>query len=348
MDIKQLKETILEDDNNIRLILQDIGCNRIVKHTNEYRCAKDINDTNSTRVVVKINDNLTANIYDLTPVKGDILVVVMELSRSKLSKAIEICCSSIGIKYIANFEPKTTIEKKKAFGGFFSTLSKDKNENKLKLNYHEEDILTDFVNQGNIRFYNDGINYEVQTEFEIMYDDISERLTIIWRDINGRIVGIMGRYNKSAEYCDKHNISKWLPITNLSFPKSQLLYGLYQNYKYILQEGRVYVGESEKFVLQACSFNVRNVVAIGSHDISSVQRNILVSLGVEIVTCMDNDIPDEFNVEQCKKLMSKSCLVGGKVGFIMNDDILEGKQSPTDSGLETWNRCIMEDNIFWM
>lgn len=347
MDIKQLKELILQDTDNIRLILQDIGCHRIAKHNNEYRCAKDINDVNSTRVVVKLDDNLTSRIYDLFPIKGDILVVVMELKKCKLSQAIKICCSSIGLKYFASFESKTT-EKKRAFGGFFSTLSKDKNNNKLELKYHDEDILNDFINKGNIRFYNDGINYEVQTEFEIMYDDISERLTVVWRDINGRIVGVMGRYNKSAEYCDKNNIAKWLPIQNLSFPKSQLLYGLFQNYKYILQEGRVYVGESEKFVLQACSFGIRNVVAIGSHDISATQRSILISLGVEIVTCMDNDIPDEFNVEQCRNLQSKSCLIGGIVGFIMNEGILKDKQSPTDLGIEIWNQCIAEENIFWI
>jgi hypothetical protein len=63
---------------------------------------------------------------------------------------------------------------------------------------------------------------------------------------------------------------------------------------------------------------------------------------------MDADIPDEFNVEQCKNLKSTSNLVGGKVGFVMNDDILIGKESPTDRGLDTWNKCVAEDNIFWV
>ena len=347
MDIKQLKETIVQDVDNIKLILQDIGCDRITKYPNEFRCAKDISDKNPTRVVVKFDDNLTSRIYDLVPVKGDILTLIMELKNCCLSKAIKICCNSIGIKYHSNFEAKT-IKRKKAFGGFFSSIKRNKKYKRLDLKYYDDDILNDFINKGNIRFYNDGINYDIQTEFDIMFDDYSERIVVPWRDINSKIVGIMGRYNKDAEYCTKNNISKWLPIENLSFPKSQLLYGLYQNYKYIIQKGRVYVGESEKFVLQACSFGVRNVVAIGSHDISPVQRDILISLKVDIVTCMDNDIPDEFNAKQCNELKSKSCLIGGKVGFVMNDEILKDKESPTDKGLDVWNKCVEDENIFWV
>lgn len=346
MDTKQLKEIISEDYSKIRSILEHIGCDRIVKHNKEYRCAKDVNDVNSTRVVVKFNPQLSARIYDLIPIKGDIFVLIMELKKCTLNEAIRTCCVAIGITYTSSYQTNKK-RRRSAFGGFFSDI-KPNNDIKYELKTYLNDILDIYLNQGNILFFNDGINYETQTEFNIMYDFETNRIVVPWWNSNGDIVGIMGRYNGAVAECEKLNISKWLPLPNLSFAKSQVLYGLYQNYKYILQEGRVYVGESEKFVLQSKSFGVHNTVSIGSHDVSDTQRGLLLSLGVDIVTCMDADVPDDFNAEQCKKLKSNSNLVGGRVGFIMNDEILKGKESPTDNGLEVWNKCIADDNIFWV
>lgn len=345
MDIKELKERISDNYEVIQDILKYIGCDRITPQNGEYRCAKNANDTNPTRVVVKCDENITSRIYDLIPVKGDIFTTIMSLKSCKLNDAIKICCKAIGVKYKGTI---TTKQKRKAFGGFFSEVKTTKNIHSISLNTHSDEILSNYINKGNVRMYNNGINYEVQTDFDIMYDAETNRITVPWKDLNGDIVGIMGRYNASAEYCNESSISKWLPLPNLNFPKSQLLYGLYQNYKYILQEGRVYVGESENFVLQARSFGVYNTVAIGSHDISDVQRELLLMLRVDIVTCMDEDIPDEFNVQQCQRLKSKSNLVGGKVGFTMNDGILNSKESPTDRGLKIFLECTKEDNIFWI
>lgn len=345
MEIKQIKEQLINDTDKIKKILIAIGCDRIVKHSNEYRCAKNINDTNPTRVVVKINDTLTSRIYDLVPIKGDIFTLIMELHKCSLSKAIKICCDVLEIKY--KYNSKKEKIRKKAFGGFYSSIKKNK-KYETNITTYDNSILNNYINKGNIRFKKDGIEYDIQTEFNIMFDSITNRIVVPWKNLNGFIVGIMGRYNESAEYCEKYNISKWLPLPNLNFPKSQLVYGLYQNYKYILQSGRIYVGESEKFVLQSASFGVRNTGAIGSHDISPKQRELLLSLGVDIITCMDNDIPDEFNAEQCKRLKSHSNLIGGKVGFSMLDGILKNKESPTDNGIEIWNKCIAEDNIFWI
>nr|WP_269205964.1 DNA primase [Clostridium botulinum] len=352
-DIKKLKETILEDTDNIRKILEYIGCDRLTPHRNEYRCAKNCDDPNNTRVVVKFNDNLTSKIYDLVPISGDIFTLIMELKQCKLSEAMKICCNAIGIKYYnIKTNPQNNKPKRKAFGGFYRDIKKQNNTlPPIKLQVHSEDILEYFINKGNIMFAKDYINYEVQTEFNIMYDPISNRIVVPWRHHwTGEIIGIMGRYNESAEFCTQNNISKWLPLENLQFPKSQTIYGLYQNYKYILQKGRVYIGESEKFVLQAVSYGVRNVVALGSHDLSSsdVQREILLSLGVDIVTCMDNDIPNSFNAEQCKKLLTTSSLLGGRVGFVKTEGILKCKESPTDRGKEIWDKCIEDSNIEWI
>lgn len=345
IDIKELKEKILEDENNIRLILEEIGCSRITGNSNEYRCAKDESDTNPTRVCVKLNESLSSKIYDLTPVKGDIFTLIMELTNKTFTQSIGLVCKILGIEFNSNEKYVQKTPRKSAFGGFYSKVKK---EQELIYNCYDESLLSKYLNKGNTMFKRDNIEYDVQSIFNIMYDIETNRVVTPWRDSLGRIIGIMGRYNANAEYCNDMGISKWLPLKDLSFPKSNFLYGLYENYQYILREGRVYVGESEKFVLQLVSMGIRNCVSVGSHDISNVQRRLLLSLGVEIVTVMDNDIPAKFNETQCLRLKSKSSLLNRNVGFSMVYGILEGKQSASDCGIEIWNKCIEEDNIYWV
>lgn len=341
IDVKFIKEKILEDDIHIRTILEELNCCKISRTNREYRCAKDING-DANKICIRLNESLSSNIYELTPIKGDIFTLIMHLGNRTFTQSIELCCKVLGLKY--NYNEKYTEEqpKRKAFGGFFTNIKK---ENEIIYNCYSEDILNSYINKGSKRFENENIDYYIQTCFKIMFDMNTNRILVPWRDSVGRIVGIMGRYNASAKYCSDRDISKWLPLKDLSFPKSNFLYGLYENYKYIQEAGVVYVFESEKSVLQSASFGVRNCVAIGSHDISQIQRRLLLSLGVDIIICFDNDILPNFLLEQCEMLKSKSSLLHRKVGFTITMDILNDKESPSDRGLEVFLECVKEDNI---
>lgn len=345
VDLKEIKNKLLEDHSYIKTILNKIGCERISFNGKEYRCAKNKEDTNPTRVCVKLNESIASKIYDITPIKGDIITLIMELNNKSFKQAIKLCCDVLGID--CNLKSDNTFKKnkRKAFGGFYSKIN---NKENVEYTYYNDSILNNYLNKGNLRFKKDNIDYDIQTIFNIMFDIDSNRIVTPWRDSLGRIVGIMGRYNASAEYCNENGISKWLPLKGLNFPKSNFIYGLYENYYYILKEGIVYVGESEKFVLQMASYGIRNCVAIGSHDISITQRRLLLSLGVDIITCMDNDITESFNREQCERLKSKSSLLMRKIGFAKTNDILENKESPSDRGLETFLKCVSEENIIYV
>lgn len=341
IDIKLIKEKILEDDNNVRTILEELGCCRITGSTKEYRCARDING-DSNKICVKLNESLSSNIYELTPVKGDIFTLIMSLSNRTFTQSIELCCRIVGLKYDYNEKYVEKKPKRKAFGGFFTNIKK---ENEFIYNCYDNSILDKYLNKGSKRFKDDNIEYCVQTHFNIMFDMETNRIVTPWRDSVGRIIGIMGRYNASADYCDTMDISKWLPLKDLSFPKSNFLYGLYENYKSIQECGCVYVFESEKSVLQMYGYGIKNCVAIGSHDISNIQRRLLLSLGVSIIVCFDHDIKPKFLLEQCERLRSNSSLLKRKIGFAITVDILKGKESPSDRGLEVFLECVKEDNI---
>jgi hypothetical protein len=338
-----IKEKILENPKNIEKILQYIGCSQIHESLNEYRCAKNKNDTNSTRISVK-KDSLISRIYDVTPVKGDILTLIMALKQCNLNETIKICCYVLDISYDYSEEIKP---KKIPFGGYYKkiqNMDKSFGNRFLNLKTYSNNILLNFLQYGNKRFYMDNISYETQKKFSICFDEITQRIVVPWKDINGNIIGIMGRYNASADYCESHNIAKWFPI--IPHPKSQTLYGLYENYKTIQETGIVYVGESEKFTHQLDTMNYFNGVSCGGHEISPIHRRILLSLKVNIVIAFDNDIPNLYKEKECKFLKSKCNLLNFKVGYINTLNILKDKESPSDNGIETWEKCL--NNIVWV
>ena len=94
-------------------------------------------------------------------------------------------------------------------------------------------------------FKEDNIDYETQQEFEIGYDECSNRITIPIRDDLGNLVGIKGRYFYRNV---PSNEEKYIYLEKCA--KSQILYGLYKTINYIKSANRVFVVEAEKGVHQ--------------------------------------------------------------------------------------------------
>ena len=82
-------------------------------------------------------------------------------------------------------------------------------------------------------FHNDNISYEVQREFEIGYDDFSNRITIPIRDEIGSLVGVKGRLFQRELTDDE---MKYLYIEPCN--RSQILYGLHKSIPYIERTGK--------------------------------------------------------------------------------------------------------------
>ena len=73
--------------------------------------------------------------------------------------------------------------------------------------------------------------------------------------------------------------------------QNQKLYmGCIKTLPYIKRTGRIYVGESEKFVEQAWSYGYQNTGGTGGKELSQYQIDMLVRLGVDIVLCLDKDV----------------------------------------------------------
>ena len=181
----------------------------------------------------------------------------------------------------------------------------------------------------------DGISYSVQKEFEIGFDNATNRITIPIRDETGVLCGVKGRLFKSELL---ENDLKYIYLEPC--PKSKILYNYFRSHEHIKSEGCVFVGESEKFCAQLWSAGIKNSVALGGHSLSKKQIESLTRLGVKIILCFDKDISQE-KIEN----LANQFIDGIETYAICDKDgILEEKESPSDDILK-WKHLI-ENNIY--
>ena len=128
------------------------------------------------------------------------------------------------------------------------------------------------------------------------------------------------------------------------------MFGIYKNKEFI-KNNRVYIGESEKFVLQLHTMGVHNALALGGNSIDKHRLGLLEQLNVqEIVFCFDEGLEVEV---QKRALKTTKKYFGNKVRVgLMYDKhniyLPKGsKDSPTDSGKQVWEGLV-SDCIRWM
>jgi DNA primase len=176
----------------------------------------------------------------------------------------------------------------------------------------------------------------------------------------------MGRYN--GDDFEELGIPKWKPIMPYKFPKSQVLFGFYENYNFIQKDKIMIIGESEKFVLQLRGM-YRDVVtsdgeiiqegynyglAVGKHAISPIQRRLIQSCFPDrIIIAFDEGISREYLIEEAKKLQFKNSFYKSdmKIGYIFDENnkyLPKGSlMSPSDLGKETFDNLIKEC-LYWV
>jgi DNA primase len=345
VNVVEVKEYLIENPDLVGDILNRIGCGKIKKFGDEFRCAVDKEpDSNATSIKVKLTTLGVVSFSDRLKFQGDIIGLVQKLMDKTFTDALKFVCDILGFE--VSYEK---IEKVLPFGGYYKGLKVYKDE-VVELDTYPESILDDYRDKPNIRFLKDGISLQTQKLFKVKYDIFSERIIVPWRNCEGQIVGIMGRYNASTDECDKLGIAKWFPI--IPFYKSQVLFGFSQNYEKIQEKKMIFVTESEKAPMQLHSMGINTGIAVGGHNISNVQAKYIKSCFPEkIIIAFDEDVTDEnYLKEQCEKLTFKNyheC----KVGYILDKEhkyLKEGgKESPTDKGKNVFLNLIKE-SIVWV
>jgi len=339
MDIKRLKQYIFTNEK-VEYILLQIGCKNIVKHDNYYSCSNHDGDNN--KAICQYFDteylnciNYTRDIrYNKSSNFTSIIDLVCFVKQINLFQCIKYLCDILGLDYYEMSNEDDIPESLKMLQMLYDMKTGDFVEENYKLKPISEKILTYYKPYVNDMFFKDNISYETQKYFEIGYDDETNYITIPIRDELSNLVGVKGRYFGNSDEVE----NKYIALEK--YAKSKILYGLDKSIKYIKETGFVYVGESEKFVLQLFNMGYYNCVSTGGKKISRIQKNKLCSLGVNLVFCFDKDVLKE-------EIKAMAEYFKGINIYMMydKDNILDVKESPSDdrSKFEYLNNnCILK------
>lgn len=324
MDIEILKEHILEN-NFIPTILEELGCHHIRKKDRYFQCANPDGD-NTTAVCVYENTNLTTINYtrDISNGKNihtDLISLVEFYKNESFPYAVKWICDVLDIDYYSNLDedlPKS-LQLTKMLVEMQSVDTDTETEKPLKP--IPEKILSYFEPYVNDMFCEDGVGYDTQVEFEIGYDEFTNRITIPIRDDLGNLVGVKARYFYRQVPEDEQ---KFMYIEKCA--RSQILYGLYKTINFIKKAQRVFVVEAEKGVQQLYDKGYFEAVATGGSKISKSQIDKLTRLCVPIIFVFDKDITKE----ELDDIVSR--FIDGTEVYALIDTIgiLNEKESPTD------------------
>jgi len=338
LDVKELKNYIYEN-NCVKQILESIGCHHVKYHStsNYWSCANKTGDNNNA-IIIRNTEALFCTNYTRNMVDNERATDLIDLVCYTLSvtfpKGLKYICDEIGISYYHDFEED--IPESFKFLKMIEELDSNRtDENEKPLVPIDESILKYYKPYVNDLFYEDGVDYITQREFEIGYDEESSRYTIPIRSELGDLIGVKARYFYREVPINENKYIYLEPCT-----KSKVIYGLYKTINYIKQAGRIYIFESEKAVMQCWSYGYFNTGSIGGKKISQYQINLLIRLGVDIVFAFDKDVLKDELEDVANRFPD-----GVPLYYIFDEDnILKEKESPSDN-IDKWKHMI-ENNIY--
>lgn len=325
MDIKELK-TYIYENQYVEQILNEIQCHHIKYHTSgEYWSAANATGDNVSAINVRNCEQLWVTNYTRQMVKTNRATDIFDLVGYTLdidfSHSVKFVCDKIGISYYHDFS--ADIPESFRILEMINSMNSDyQDESEKPLVPIPENILNYYRPYVNDLFFNDNISYATQREFEVGYDEQTNRITIPIRSDIGDLCGVKGRLFKEDI---EDGESKYLYLEKCA--RSKILYGLNKTINGIKESGTVYVMESEKAVMQLWSYGFCNGVATGGKKVSTNQIEMLFRLGVSIVLCFDKDVEFEELEELANRFPE-----GTPIYYILDkDNLLNEKESPTDN-----------------
>ena len=324
MDVASLKEYIYNEDL-VETVLENLDCHHIKRHSNEYITCGNPDGDNASAIVVYLTENLNTIDYtrclSKTKKSTDLIDLVMFLKDITFPQAMKYLCETLGLDYYSKDwddipESLQIIQMLKSMNSGASV------EDSKPLKPLNKKILSYYLPYGNKMFESSGIPLDIQREFSIGYDCCTNRITIPLFDITGELVGVKGRLFK--DNITENDPPKYVFICPCN--KSKLLYGYFENQKYIKNSSCVYVCESEKAVQQLASVGIRNCVATGGKTISKYQIEMLTRMNVEIVLAFDQDVTKE-ELQDIANMFLDGVPV---YAMIDKEHLMADKMSPTD------------------
>lgn len=335
MNPQDLKEYIVEN-NKLELILQELSCQNIKYHSSGYwTCGNPPPGDNPQAITIYSPYLNVINYTRELPTPSDIFTLIEYFGQMNFFESIRWCCNLLELDYYK--DPQNDLPPSVARTRMLLKMkSNDEEEDDTPIRVLDQNILNYYKTPCvNDMFLKDGISYSTQKDFLIGYDDESNRITIpIFDEINS-LVSLKGRLFKEEL---SENDLKYIYLYKC--PRNKILFGLNKTHDYIKEKGKVFVGESEKSVLQLWSYGVKNIVGIGGKKIGKRQVEMLSRLGSKICFAFDKDVTQKELEEKANMFVD-----GIPVYAIIDvDGVLEEKESPMDD-IRKWN-ILSKNNIY--
>lgn len=330
-----MKEYLKNNPEQIEKILSYYNYHSINITDKEIRCAK-IGGDNPSGCRIKLNDNLSATDFT-TSYNGDLFGLIATHTGLTYREVLKTITTMLGKKIEGNYQPEEEV----LFDGFFDSLYIPYEDEEKEVTYDES--VLDKYNNGYKwfkRFADDGILPSSQLKFQIGFDKGSNRITIPWRDYDGKLIGVISRIDS-----DEKTNFKYLPL--IAFPKHKYLYGLYENKEHIKESKEVYIFEAEKSVMLGDSLGYKSFLSLGGNSISTTQVEQILKLGVnKIILSLDEGLDVSVIKKDIKTIKDSLFMRDIKIGFILdreNKYLPKGsKASPIDLGREIFEKLCDE------
>lgn len=275
----------------------------------------------------------------------DIFEVVMSVNHMNFYQAKSYICSVLNIDNDIKFEDyKTSLSDDLNILNSLEVVTKQ--EQPKKLIEYSEVVMNLFVDKYYYGWIQDNITVETMKKFNIKYYPLDQSIIIPHYDIDGRLIGIRRRSLNIEEITQN---GKYMPVKiegkYYSHPLQFNLYGLNFNKEYVKKAKKIVVVEGEKGVMQLDSMYPDGfpAVALSSSNLSNVQVDMILKLGVEeVILSLDRQYEELFS-EEYKKYQKKIIKLAKKFTPYVNtsviwdmDNLLNYKDSPTDKGKEVF------------
>ena len=330
--ISDVKEKLLEDPEKIVELLETYNFEHISLRQNEIRFARSVEG--GPNISMRLQNNEWCNLSDYARgYRGDIFSFIAQERGVTFREVLLATKKILGLG--DDWEPKKSHQ---LFGGIYNGIGKNA---KLKSTIYDEDILSQYKKCCNLRFLESHISLESQMKFGLMYSVAQQRIIIPIRDIFGNLAGIKSRRNYETDNPDDPKYVFECPTS-----KSMILYGAYENYRHLMNADRIIIGEAEKFVLAADSYQYNSAVAIMGNALSSEQAKILLSFNAkEYCFMLDEGLPLETTYQNAQLLKSFAAMRECKITFFdWRDSLCVGeKESPTDNGKEIFYYILQNE-----
>lgn len=329
--LEEIKKQLLGNPEKIKEVLEHFGyCNIVIRPTYIQFGRDEFSSKKSIVIKLEHNDYLVVKDYARN-IQKDIFGYIIDQRKVSFSDVIGVVKQVLNIDDFWNFT-----QQKGIFGGFYNRVKKKNNFTDIKV--YETKVLNQYSRCPNRRFLCDHITIEAQRFFDIRYDVASQSIVIPIYTQLGELMGAKARCNYEVEDGEMKY------YYHIPCAASKTLYGYSHNYNYLINN-TIYIGESEKFVMQCYSYGIRNCVALGSGTISKKQVQMLFELNPkQIIFFHDVGYKKEFIARNIQMVKSYSRFSEVKIGYWdSNGKNYNDKASPTDMGKKVFEHILRNE-----